>query len=184
MRPIKLTISAFGPYASKQVIDFEELKKNLSKITELIENRKVLSAYSVGYGGVSEAISKMSFGNKLGFKFNNENNINDHLLFNASYGNMILELKGNDIDVNELLKELDGYNYQILGNTIEEKNIIIEDESIDIDYLYDKYNGVLESIFPVQTEEIKEKILSMSLRFMSMGSLVCMDVSLGVIFIR
>ena len=25
MRPIKLTISAFGPYASKQVIDFEEL---------------------------------------------------------------------------------------------------------------------------------------------------------------
>lgn len=26
MRPIKLTISAFGPYASKQVIDFEELK--------------------------------------------------------------------------------------------------------------------------------------------------------------
>ena len=71
---------------------------------------------------------------------------------------MILELKGNDIDVNELLKELDGYNYQILGNTIEEKNIIIEDERIDIDYLYDKYNGVLESIFPVKTEEIKEKI--------------------------
>ena len=34
------------------------------------------------------------------------------------------------------------------------------------------------------SEEIKEKILSMSLRFMSMGSLVCMDVSLGVIFIR
>ncbi len=26
MRPIKLTISAFGPYATKQVIDFEELK--------------------------------------------------------------------------------------------------------------------------------------------------------------
>ncbi|MEN2257049.1 AAA family ATPase [Paraclostridium benzoelyticum] len=25
MRPIKLTISAFGPYADKQVIDFEEL---------------------------------------------------------------------------------------------------------------------------------------------------------------
>ena len=25
MRPVKLTISAFGPYASKQVIDFEDL---------------------------------------------------------------------------------------------------------------------------------------------------------------
>jgi len=25
MRPIKLTISAFGPYATQQVIDFEEL---------------------------------------------------------------------------------------------------------------------------------------------------------------
>ena len=141
-----------------KVIDFEELKKNLSKITDLIENKKVLSAYSVGYGGVSEAISKMSFGNKVGFKFNNENNINDDLLFNSSYGNMILELKDNDIDVKELLKELEGYNYRLLGNTIEEKNIIIENESIDIDYLYDKYNGVLESIFPIKTEEIKEKI--------------------------
>ncbi|MBU5289587.1 phosphoribosylformylglycinamidine synthase [Paraclostridium bifermentans] len=157
-KPGSTVIMLLTNVLENKVIDFEELKKNLSKITELIENRKVLSAYSVGYGGVSEAISKMSFGNKIGFKFNNENNINDHLLFNASYGNMILELKGNDIDANELLKELDGYNYQILGNTIEEKNIIIEDESIDIDYLYDKYDGVLESIFPIKTEEIKEKI--------------------------
>ena len=52
------------------MIDFEELKKNLSKVTELIKAEKVSSAYSIGYGGVCEAICKMSFGNKIGFKFN------------------------------------------------------------------------------------------------------------------
>lgn len=34
MRPLKLTISAFGPYADKQVIDFSNLKnKNIFLIT-------------------------------------------------------------------------------------------------------------------------------------------------------
>ena len=34
------------------------------------------------------------------------------------------------------------------------------------------------------SEEIKEKILSLSTRFKSMGSLVCIDVSLAVLFTR
>ena len=43
MRPIKLTISAFGPYASKQVIDFEELKgRNIFVISEKLEREKQL----------------------------------------------------------------------------------------------------------------------------------------------
>lgn len=166
-----------------KVIDFEELKKNLSKITELIENKKVLSAYSIGYGGISEAISKMSFGNKIGFKFNSENNIDDELLFNSSYGNMILELKGNDKEVKDLLKDLDGYNYQILGKTIEEKYIIIEDESIDIDYLYDKYCGVLENIFPTKTNQIKDKIETISFISNNKKSTSCISIAKPKVFI-
>lgn len=141
-----------------KVIDFEELKKNLSKITELIRNGKVLSAYSVGYGGVCEAISKMSFGNKIGFEFNNS--IDDNMLFSTSYGNMILELKSEEVE--NILEDLSGYNYKVLGSTIKEKSIIIKAEVIDIDFLYKKYCGVLENIFPTKTEEIKEKIKTIS----------------------
>ncbi|WP_338657819.1 phosphoribosylformylglycinamidine synthase [Paraclostridium sordellii] len=138
-----------------KVIDFEELKKNLSKVTDLIKGEKVSSAYSIGYGGVCEAICKMSFGNKIGFRFNESIEIDESILFGASYGNIILELKD---DNKEVLESLRGYNYKILGNTVKEKSIFIENEEIDIDFIYNKYCEVLEPIFPTKVETIKEKI--------------------------
>ncbi|CEO28883.1 phosphoribosylformylglycinamidine synthase [Paraclostridium sordellii] len=142
-----------------KVIDFEELKKNLSKVTDLIESEKVSSAYSIGYGGVCEAICKMSFGNKIGFRFNESIEIDESILFGASYGNIILELKD---DNKEVLESLRGYNYKILGNTVKEKSIFIENEEIDIDFIYNKYCEVLEPIFPTRVESIKEKIETIS----------------------
>lgn len=142
-----------------KVIDFEELKKNLSKVTDLIKDEKVSSAYSIGYGGVCEAICKMSFGNKIGFRFNESIEIDESILFGASYGNIILELKD---DNKELLESLRGYNYKILGNTVKEKSIFIENEEIDIDFIYNKYCEVLEPIFPTKVETIKEKIETIS----------------------
>ena len=43
--------------------DFDELDKVYSKVTELIQKGKVLSAHTIRLGGIAEAISKMSFGN-------------------------------------------------------------------------------------------------------------------------
>ncbi|WP_270504290.1 phosphoribosylformylglycinamidine synthase [Paraclostridium sordellii] len=142
-----------------KVIDFEELKKNLSKVTDLIKSEKVSSAYSIGYGGVCEAICKMSFGNKIGFRFNESIEIDESILFGASYGNIILELKD---DNKEVVESLSGYNYKILGNTVKEKSIFIENEEIDIDFIYNKYCEVLEPIFPTKVETIKEKIETIS----------------------
>ncbi|CEN80445.1 phosphoribosylformylglycinamidine synthase [Paraclostridium sordellii] len=142
-----------------KVIDFEELKKNLSKVTDLIKGEKVSSAYSIGYGGVCEAICKMSFGNKIGFRFNESIEIDESILFGASYGNIILELKD---DNKEVVESLRGYNYKILGNTVKEKSIFIENEEIDIDFIYNKYCEVLEPIFPTRVESIKEKIETIS----------------------
>ena len=51
------------------VLDFEMLKKNLDKVTELIHNKQVLSTYALGFAGIAEAIAKMTFGNRIGFKF-------------------------------------------------------------------------------------------------------------------
>ncbi|CEK39586.1 phosphoribosylformylglycinamidine synthase [Paraclostridium sordellii] len=142
-----------------KVIDFEELKKNLSKVTDLIKDEKVSSAYSIGYGGVCEAICKMSFGNKIGFRFNESIEIDESILFGASYGNIILELKD---DNKEVLESLRGYNYKILGNTVKEKSIFIENQEIDIDFIYNKYCEILEPIFPTRVESIKEKIETIS----------------------
>ena len=48
----------------------EKLIEIFDKISKLIEEKKIISAYAVGMGGVTEAIYKMSIGNYLGFEFN------------------------------------------------------------------------------------------------------------------
>ena len=49
--------------------DFEKLRENYKLVKKLIDSGKVLSTYAIGTGGLSSAISKMCFGNNIGFKF-------------------------------------------------------------------------------------------------------------------
>ena len=139
------------------VVDFEMLKKNLDKVTELIHNKQVLSTYALGFGGIGEAISKMAFGNRIGFKFNE--GIED--LFKPNYGNIVLELASEDLSL------LDGYNYIVLGSTTEEQSIIIENEEISLEELYNAHCETLEPIFQTKSVDIKEKIETIN--FISQG---------------
>ena len=47
-------------------LEIEGFKNNLEKLYELIGEEKVVSAYSLKFGGVSEGITKMSLGNRIG----------------------------------------------------------------------------------------------------------------------
>ncbi|MGX9758118.1 phosphoribosylformylglycinamidine synthase [Clostridioides difficile] len=144
--------------AENDVIDFEELKKNLDKVRELIHGNKVLSTYALGFAGVGEAISKMAFGNKIGFKFNEEVEkvCTDDKLFEASYGNIVLELANDDLSM------LNGYNYIVLGSTVKDASIFIKGEELSLDELYKAHCSTLEPIFPTKTEEVKSKIETIS----------------------
>ena len=90
----------------------------------------------------------MAFGNRIGFKFNE--GIED--LFKPNYGNIVLELASEDLSL------LDGYNYIVLGSTTEEQSIIIENEEISLEELYNAHCETLEPIFPTKSVDIKEKI--------------------------
>ncbi|HBG5846061.1 TPA: phosphoribosylformylglycinamidine synthase [Clostridioides difficile] len=144
--------------AENDVVDFEELKRNLDKVRELIHGNKVLSTYALGFAGVGEAISKMAFGNKIGFKFSEEAEkaFIDEKLFEASYGNIVLELANDDLSI------LDGYNYIVLGSTAKEANIFIKGEELSLDELYKAHCSTLEPIFPTKAEEVKSKIETIS----------------------
>ena len=99
----------------------------------------------------------MAFGNRIGFKFNE--GVED--LFKPNYGNIVLELANEDLSL------LDGYNYIVLGATIEEQSIIIENEEISLKELYNVHCETLEPIFPTKSVDIKEKIETIN--FISQG---------------
>ncbi|MEG2192810.1 MAG: phosphoribosylformylglycinamidine synthase, partial [Oscillospiraceae bacterium] len=44
------------------------LNETFAKVQKAIKDKKVISAWAVGFGGVAEAVTKMCFGNKIGIK--------------------------------------------------------------------------------------------------------------------
>ncbi|MDM0450058.1 phosphoribosylformylglycinamidine synthase [Clostridium perfringens] len=129
-------------------LEIEGFKNNLEKLYELIGEEKVVSAYSLKFGGVSEGITKMSLGNRIGATLNN---ISKEELFGFNYGSLILEAKEG---VN-LEEEFKGTNYKVIGNTIEADVIKCEeyDFEVSLEELEKAYEEKLEYVFKSKTED-------------------------------
>ena len=56
---------------------YSEVKKVYKRITKLIKDGAIKSAYAIGGGGALEAVAKMAFGNKLGVIFDEEVELKD-----------------------------------------------------------------------------------------------------------
>ncbi|WP_392486880.1 phosphoribosylformylglycinamidine synthase [Haloimpatiens sp. FM7315] len=131
--------------------DFDALKKNYELVSKLINKSSVLASSTVKFGGISEAITKMCFGNNIGFRF--KENLSASELFKPKYGSIILEIKDEDS-----LRYLENEDYRLLGNTVEEDSIFINDINIPLCEAKLSWEKPLEKVFPVETEKIKEKI--------------------------
>ncbi|MBQ1516604.1 MAG: phosphoribosylformylglycinamidine synthase [Clostridia bacterium] len=111
----------------------DSLKAVFAQVTKLMREGKVLSAYTPTYGGIAEAVMKMSFGNDIGFKYSDDITIND--MFGYNYGTFILELNDNtEAGV-------------LLGNTTDDGKISYKDKSIGINELLSVYENKLEPVY-------------------------------------
>lgn len=133
--------------------DFKALKANLVKVQQLIKEGKILSGSTVKAGGLAGAVSKMAFGNKIGFKFTKEMSNED--LFMPNLGSLVLELSA---DLN-IKKELAGLNYRLLGQTINKNLIKVNKLTLDLNELLEAWMSPLERIFPTKAESEPEKVL-------------------------
>lgn len=131
-------------YDENKLVDFNSLKAVFEKVEKLIADGKVLSCWSVAYGGVSEAVAKMSFGNKIGFKFTDK--VTPEELFRACYGSFVIEL-AEDVETNE----------RVIGETTEKYTIVNSDYTIDINKLQKLWESKLEPVYPVHVNEPENK---------------------------
>lgn len=130
--------------------NFRELDRNYSKITELIHKGKVLSAHTVRMGGIAEAVSKMSFGNKIGMIINDD--IDKEMLFAPNYGSIILEMNKNEVE--NPFKDIE---YITLGETQESPFIRVGKTDIFISEMLATWAKPLEKIFPTKVKTSKEE---------------------------
>lgn len=121
--------------------DFDDIKNKYSKIHDEILKGSVLSAHTVGYGGIAAAISKMTFGNEIGFKANEGYDVND--CFTADYGSIILEVKEDAEIMTEAV---------VLGNTTDSNEIKLNDISINLDEMKNTWIEPLNSIYPIKCD--------------------------------
>ena len=120
--------------------DFDDLKKVFDYIHELADSGKAKAIYTVGFGGIAEAIVKMSFGNDIGFKFTAQENC-----FDNRYGAFIVEVDGDTA--------VDG---TLIGHTINEPAIIMDDVTITLDELVTHWETPLEKVFPTKTKNYSD----------------------------
>lgn len=133
------------PTLENGIPDFDVLKKNLDKIRELTQAKKVLASYALGYGGLGEAIAKMAFGNKIGFEVAKD--VDADKLFDPAYGNIALEMDESDLAL------LEGLNYKVAGKTIEGQYIEVNGYKVCLGKIYKAYESTLEPIFPTKAVE-------------------------------
>ena len=134
-------------------LNVETFKNNLEALYKLTSNKKVLSASTVRFGGISETLSKISFGNKIGIKFHG---LSKEELFGLNYGSVIVEVAADE----DLNKAFEGCSYKVIGETIEKPVIISEeyDFTFNIDDLISIYEKKLSTVFKIETEKSQESV--------------------------
>lgn len=128
-------------------------KNNLERLYKLIKEGKVISASSIKFGGIAEALTKMSLGNRIGVEIEN---LNKEELFGFNYGSLVLEVK-NEVDIDKEFKDCD---YKAIGKTIKNGAIIFKkyDINFNINVLEEILEEKLSKVFKIKTEEKNESI--------------------------
>ncbi len=128
---------------------FDSIKACFDKVEKLIADGRANAIWTNGYGGVAEGIAKMCFGNKIGFEFLTQ--LSGKQLFQPCYGSFIIELNG---------EAEEGEN--LIGQTINEYNIVTREYTMGLDSLQRVWEGKLEPVFPcrIKTTDAKPETYS------------------------
>ena len=95
--------------------------------------------YTPTYGGVAEAILKMSMGNEIGFEFDSGVSMAD--IFGYNYGSFIIELSG-DAEIGK-----------VIGKTTTKAEISYKGDVLTFAEIFGIYEDKLEEIYPVGAKE-------------------------------
>ena len=134
-------------------IEMEGFKKNLNRVYKLISEGKIISAYSLKFGGVAEGITKMAIGNRIGAILDK---LSKDELFGFNYGSLILEVK-EEVYIKEAFE---GTNYKLIGKTLEEEYIKCPEYNVEfnLEELEKAYEEKLEPVFKSKINENCNKV--------------------------
>jgi phosphoribosylformylglycinamidine synthase len=115
--------------------NYFSLKRLFTKIEKLIASHKIKAVWALTSGGAAEGITKMAFGNRIGFKA--APGLDKNILFDQCYGGFIVETSAN-------------IRGKLLGTTTETPQIEAGGAVMKLDDLEKAWKAPLEDIFPTR----------------------------------
>lgn len=143
----RLYLVKHTPLANKMP-DTEQLKRNWNNIQKKIEDGTVVAGWAVGFGGVAEALCKMSFGNAFGFDVN----LPEDDLFNLSCGSIVVETDGSALDFENAIE---------IGTVTsgEDGNVRVNGTKLSIFELMDFNASLFEKVYPAVSKPDFKRLL-------------------------
>lgn len=125
--------------------DFTQIKDLYNAIHALTENKTIVSAYVLDAKGLVPALSKMAFGNKMGFKINSD--VSEESLFAPAYGCIVAEVAADKLADMKVA-------YTTIGTVTADAKFTYKDVVIDEQDALKVWESKLEGVFP--TKAVKE----------------------------
>ncbi|MCI8609607.1 MAG: phosphoribosylformylglycinamidine synthase [Firmicutes bacterium] len=129
----------------------DSLIKLYGKVQELTRAEKAVAAYTPGFGGVAEAVLKMTMGNGLGFCYDEAITMEE--IFGYHYGAFVLEMADGMKAPEEAV---------LLGEVTAEQAIGYQQVSLSLKELEDAYEEKLESVFTCNLSMVAQEIPAFS----------------------
>ncbi len=125
---------------------WDSIRSCFEKVEKLIADGKAVSVWATGFGGVAEAVAKMSLGNRIGFRFTEK--LSADQLFYSKYGSFVIELDG------------DAEGEKVIGETVSDYIIDNITYKVDMAEIQTAWENRLEPVFPcnIKTESKPAKI--------------------------
>ena len=133
--------------------DYNDLIGQYTGLRESIKDKKVFATYTIGFGGLIEAVSKMAFGNRIGVKLCDELTLED--LTRKNYGYILAEVENID--------DLD-FRCKVVGETIAEEKFVYGGVEICMDEALSAWTRTLEDVFPTRVEKTAGKTIEADLK--------------------
>ncbi|MBR0074064.1 MAG: phosphoribosylformylglycinamidine synthase, partial [Bacteroidales bacterium] len=127
--------------------DYKDVLKQYTLLYQAISEKKVLSAYAIGYGGIVEAVSKMAFGNRIGVQL--DESITPQQLTAKNYGYIIVET-----DQPECLP----FRFTAIGRTTDKQCFEYNGTQIAMDEALAAWTETLEGVFPTSTKKTETPV--------------------------
>ena len=140
---------------SQGIIDFAQFNANMRSVSQAISQGRILSASTVGFGGLFMSLLKMCAGNGFGARITWP----AETLLDKNYGALVVELAEGKAPE----EALEGACFRLIGASLEQAELVINGSALSLDQLLESWQSTLEPVFPSAAAVDKTRPVSQSL---------------------